>query len=74
MSGMRIFALVIILLGIVALASPAITYTTHDEVLDVGPIEVSKEERRSVPLIPILGGVAIVIGIGLLITERKTVG
>ena len=73
MSGMRIFALVMILLGIVALASPAITYTTRDEVLDVGPIEVSKEERHTVPFVPILGGVAIVIGIGLLISERKTV-
>jgi UDP-N-acetylmuramyl pentapeptide phosphotransferase/UDP-N-acetylglucosamine-1-phosphate transferase len=73
MSGLRILALVLVILGVVALVSPAITYTTREEVLDVGPIEVTKEKTHRVPYVPILGGVAIVLGIGLLISEKKTV-
>lgn len=72
MSGLRIFALILVIIGIVGLASPAITYTTRDEVLDVGPIEVSKEETHRLPYVPILGGIAIAVGLGLLISERRT--
>jgi hypothetical protein len=73
MTPLRLAAIVLMIIGAIALISPAITYTTRDEVLDVGPVEVTREETRTLPVVPLLGGAAIVIGIGLLITDRKTV-
>ena len=71
MSGLRVLAIVFIVAGVLALFVPAINFSTREEVLDVGPIEVTREERRSIPLSPLLGGAAIVIGIGLLVTGKR---
>jgi uncharacterized membrane protein HdeD (DUF308 family) len=74
MSGLRIAALVLIVIGALMLAFPAISYTTREEVVDLGPLEVTSEEEHRVPLPPILGGVAIVVGLGLLFTGRGRTG
>ena len=71
MSGMRILAVVLIVVGVLMFAYPVITYTTRDEVVDLGPLEVTQEERHRVPLPPILGGVAVAAGIVLLFTGRR---
>lgn len=71
MSGLRTLAIVLIVAGVIALFVPALNFSTREEVLDVGPVEVTREERHSVPLSPLLGGAAIVIGIGLLVTGKR---
>jgi hypothetical protein len=54
-----------------ALAYQGFTYTTHKKVLDIGPIEATKEERHSVPIPPILGALALIGGIVVLISDRR---
>ena len=71
MNAFRVLAIVLIVAGAFMLASPMLSFTTTDEVLDVGPVEVTREERHNVPLPPILGGALVVIGIGLLVTAAK---
>ena len=71
MSGLRILAIVLIVAGALALFVPAINFSTREEVLDVGPVEVTREERHSIPLSPIIGGAAIAIGIALLVTGKR---
>jgi UDP-N-acetylmuramyl pentapeptide phosphotransferase/UDP-N-acetylglucosamine-1-phosphate transferase len=66
MSATRILALVLIVVGALMFAYPMISYTTRDKVVDLGPIEVTQEERHSIPVPPILGGIALVAGIALL--------
>jgi len=63
----------LIVLGVLALVFQGITYTTREKVLDVGPIEATKEHRKTVPLPPIVGGVALVGGIALVVVgSRRT--
>ena len=71
MNGLRVLAIVLIVAGVLALFVPALDFSTREEVLDVGPVEVTREERHSVPLSPLLGGAAIVLGIGLLVTGKR---
>ena len=68
---MKIFAVVLIVLGVISLAYGGISYTTREKVLDIGPIEATAERHRTVPLPPIIGGVALVAGIGLLLMKSK---
>src|SRR5258708_11469316 len=71
---MKPFALVgilLIVLGVVALAYQGITYTTNDKVVDLGPLKVEKKEEKTIPLPPIVGGVALVAGIVLLIASSR---
>jgi hypothetical protein len=63
---MRILAIVLIVFGVIALAYGGITYTRKEKVLDIGPIEATAEHRETVPLPPVLGGVALAGGIVLL--------
>ena len=73
MSGNKIFAIVLIVVGALMLAYPAISFTERDKVVDLGPIEVTQEERHSIPLPPIVGGIAIAAGIALMFMgSRRT--
>ncbi|HEX4379440.1 MAG TPA: hypothetical protein VH022_05375 [Candidatus Acidoferrum sp.] len=68
---MKPLGLILIVLGVVALMYQGFTYTTHKKVLDVGPIQATKEEHHSVPLPPILGALALIGGVVILVSDRK---
>jgi hypothetical protein len=68
---MKPLGLILIVLGIVALIYGGFTYTTQKKVLDVGPIQATKEEHHSVPLPPILGALALIGGVVILVSDRK---
>ena len=66
-----IIAIILIALGIVAFAYQGITYTTKENVVDIGPLKVTTEKSRTLPLPPIVGAVALVGGIALLVMGGK---
>jgi uncharacterized membrane protein YidH (DUF202 family) len=68
---MKVLGIVLIVLGVIALAYGGITYTHEKKVVDLGPIQASKKETSTVPLPPVLGLVAIIGGGVLLITGKK---
>jgi uncharacterized membrane protein len=71
MGGKTLVGIALIVLGIIAIAYQGFTYTTPKKAVDLGPLQVTKEERHTVPLPPILGGLAMVGGILLLVTNRE---
>jgi hypothetical protein len=71
MKTITLVAVGLIVLGAIAVAYGGITYTRDRTVIKVGPVEARVEERRTIPLPPIIGGVAIAIGIVLLVSSRK---
>ncbi len=70
MQGLRIVAILLIVIGILALGYQGITYTKSEKVLEVGPITATKETKKTIPLPPILGVAALVCGVVLLIAAR----
>ncbi len=48
-----------IILGVVALAYKSITYTNTEKIIDIGPIQATHETKKTIPLSPILGGLAL---------------
>jgi drug/metabolite transporter (DMT)-like permease len=71
MSGKRVLGLVLVVIGIIALAYQGISWTTHKKVVDLGPIQASKTEHHDIPLPPIVGVLALVGGIVVLATDRS---
>jgi hypothetical protein len=71
MGGKTILGIVLVILGIVALAYQGITYTTQKKVIDIGPIKATKEEQHTIPLPPILGALALVGGIVVIASDRR---
>jgi hypothetical protein len=66
--------LVLVILGIVALAWGGVFWTDRDTVLDAGPLEVQTAEREGFAVPPVLVVIALVGGIVLLaIPDRRRV-
>ena len=66
-----VIAIILIALGIVAFAYQGFTYTTREKVVDIGPIQVTADKTKTLPLPPIVGAIALVGGIVLLVMESK---
>ena len=71
MRGLTLTGVLLVALGLVLLAGPVFTYTKHEKVVDVGPIEVTAANRKHVSLPPVLGGVALVVGAVLLVSGAR---
>lgn len=64
--------IVLIVLGVIALAYQGFTYTRREKAVDMGPIQVSVDKEETVPIPPILGGLALAAGVVLLVTSKRT--
>jgi uncharacterized membrane protein len=71
MSAKTLFGIILVVLGILALAYQGFSYTLPKKEVDVGPLHVTKEERHTVPLPPLLGGLALIGGIVVLVMDRR---
>ena len=71
MKTYTVAAIVLIAIGIVAFAYQGISYTSREKVVDIGPIQVSADKTRTLPLPPIVGAIALVGGIALLVIGKK---
>jgi len=71
MKPAMIVGILLIILGVVALAYQGINYTTKDKVVDLGPLKVEAKREKTIPLPPVLGVVALVGGVVLLIVSAR---
>lgn len=71
MKPMMLIGYALIILGIVALAYQGITYTTREKIIDIGPIQASANTKKTVPLSPLVGGLALAGGVVLVLVGRK---
>jgi hypothetical protein len=70
-SGTLIIAIVLIAIGVVSLAYQGITYTTREKIVDLGPIQATADKKHTVPVPPILGGLALAGGVVLLVVGAR---
>jgi len=66
-----LLGIILIVIGVAAFAYQGITYTTREKVVDLGPLQVTAEKTKTLPLPPIVGGIALVGGIVLLVMGNK---
>jgi hypothetical protein len=71
MKTYTLIGIVLIVIGIFAFAYQGITYTTREKIVDIGPIHMSAEKTRTLPLPPIVGAISLVGGIVLLVVGKK---
>ena len=71
MRPLAVVGIILIVLGAIALAYQGITYTSKEKVVDLGPLKVEAKREKTIPLPPGLGGVAVVVGVVLLIASSR---
>jgi hypothetical protein len=67
MKTTTILGIALIVLGLVAFTYQGINYTTRENVIDLGPLQATVDKKETIPLPPLVGGLAVVGGIALLI-------
>lgn len=71
MAPARLVGTILVIVGIVALVWGGISWTREETIVDLGPIEATAETRETIPLPPVLGGIALVAGIVLLVLPAR---
>ena len=71
MKAYTLIGIILIAIGIIAFTYQGITYTTREKVVDIGPIQMTADKTKTIPLPPIVGGIALLGGIVLLVAGGK---
>jgi hypothetical protein len=66
-----VLGLILMILGIVALAVPTFTFFTTERVADVGFFKIDVEKPHTIVINPIVGVVALAAGVVLLLVGRR---
>ena len=66
-NNMLILGAILAILGVVGLLWQRIVYTEKETVVDVGPVKVTADKEKSIPISPIIGGVFLAGGVALIV-------
>jgi hypothetical protein len=69
---MKLIGILLIVFGVAALAMGGFSYIKREKTVDLGPVEITTEQRKTVPLSPIVGIVAVAGGVALVAMGSKT--
>ena len=74
MKPMAIVGVLLIAIGIAGLAIDNISFTERKTIVDAGPLKITADEQRTIPIPTIAGIVAVIAGAGLLFMGRAARG
>jgi hypothetical protein len=66
-----IAATLLVIVGLVSLLVGGFRWTEDKTVIDVGPVKATAQEHKTLPIPPIIGGLALVGGIILFVVPTK---
>jgi len=68
----KLVGILLIVFGVAALAMGGFSYVKREKAIDLGPVQVTTEERKTVPLSPIVGIAAVAGGVVLVLAGART--
>lgn len=71
MKPLAIAGVLLIVLGLAALVYQGITYTSHETVIDIGPLHATADREKTLPLPPVVGIAAVAGGVALLVAGLR---
>lgn len=72
MKPATIIGAILILVGIVGFAMGGFSFHHEKKDVDLGPIQVSHEQKKTVPIPPVLSAIALLGGIGLVVVGVRS--
>ncbi len=67
MKAALVVGIILIVVGIVGFSMGGFSFTHEKKDVNLGPLQVSHEQKQTVPISPILSALALVGGIGLVV-------
>jgi len=72
MKAATVVGILLIVLGIIGFAWGGISFTHEKKVANVGPVQLSHKETNTLPISPILSGISLVAGVGLIVVGARS--
>ncbi len=69
---MKLAGIILIALGILALAYQGFSYNQTEKDAQLGPIQIQHTETHTIPLPPLVGGGFVLVGVVLLIAGTRS--
>jgi hypothetical protein len=63
----KLIGIALIVLGVIGLVYEGISYTTREKIIDVGPLKAEVSRKKTIPVSPVVGVVAVGAGVVLLL-------
>lgn len=71
MQTKMILGIVLIILGAIGLIVQGVSYTTREEVVDLGGLKITADKQKTIPIPAVLGGVALAGGVALVVMGTR---
>jgi hypothetical protein len=71
MKPLMILGIVLIILGVAGLVVQGVTYTTREDVADLGGLKITAQKEKTLPIPAIAGGVALAAGVAAVVVAGK---
>ena len=71
MKTKQVLGILLIVVGLVSLLMGGFSWTREKTVIDLGPIEATTQERETLPIPPIVGGLILAAGVVLLVVRPR---
>ena len=68
---MKTFGILLGIVGIIMMMITGFNYVTQKRVVDIGKIKINKDENHSVEWSPIIGGILLVGGVVIFVTNKS---
>ena len=72
MKTASIVGILLIVLGIIGFVMGGFTFTHEKKDVDLGPLQVSHQEKSTLPISPILSTLSLVAGVGLVVIGARS--
>jgi uncharacterized membrane protein YidH (DUF202 family) len=67
MKPATIVGILLIVLGIIGFAAGGVSFTHEKKDVDMGPVQISHKQTKTVPISPILSTISLIAGVGLVV-------
>ena len=71
MTPMRIAGILLIVAGLAGMIWGGFSWTDEKTVVEIGPFQATAKERKTIPIPPVVGGIAFVAGVVLLVVPGR---
>ena len=68
---MKVLGIILIVAGILMFVFKGVVFTKKEKVLDVGPVEINKNEKKRVDWPVYAGAIVTIMGVVVLVTSSK---
>jgi hypothetical protein len=68
---MKALGIVLIAAGILMFIFGKVSFTKDEKIVDIGPVEINKKEKKTLNWPDYAGGIAILAGVVVLVADRK---